>query len=1124
MARSLLSSRRRLVSSVLALVVMSSMLVLATSPAEAKSKATPKISVKASATTITARESTTLSGKVSRVKTPEKVVLKRKSGKKWVSVKTIRTAKSGKFTYAFRPPAGAQSYRVEKKATSKLKAARSKTLRVTVLTPGTVSASVSPAELEVGQSALVTGSANPFQAGAPVELQRANGGTWSTVATSVVTGGGTFSIPHAPAAGVWSYRVVKPRDGLHAAATSSPVTTDAAGPASLMVDIVGLPAGRDAAVTVTGPTGSQSLTSSKTLASVARGAWTVTASDVTVATDGYYPTTPSQTVTIARGQSQLVTVNYGIVVPETTQVLESGEVTDLEQQSEGIAELTVASSADVSTGDVVAAGVGPSTPTGLLGKVTAVDGQQVTVDTTDVTLLDAVDAGTFDVSMPLTNDDVVDPGELADGDVEPLNTNDFRAQAVKQAADDSSVSREMNRNLTCQAGGSAEIGAEFEFKPTVKFNATWELFQGVTSAQLTAGIEQTSQVKATLSGAASCTLERSRVLNKPVTFRPITFVVGPVPVVLVPTLQFYIDGSAGFEATAEAGAQQKFTADAGLRYVKNSGFTPVQAVSSTVSQIGPSFAGEATAVAGVAPELKILLYGVAGPRVYVRGSVEADAQAAAAVGSASLDWNIDARLKGAAAMDIDALNLHSGELEIFNRKWDVANGRLAYTPPPAAVITTTSLPNATVGTAYNQQLKTADNRPGAWSISAGSLPAGLSLNGDRITGTPTAAGTRTFTVRFKPGGTADTQSLTLTVGAADGSSDPGWTNLAAGSWHSCGTRAGGELYCWGESSSGQLGVGDTTLRSTTPTRVGAATDWTTITVGETHTCGTRAGGALYCWGDNGNGQLGIGDYTERVTPTRVGDATDWTSVTAGMYNTCGTRAGGALYCWGSNEWGQLGVGDNTLRSTTPTRVGAATDWSSVTAGNTHLCGTRAGGELYCWGYNSSGQLGIGDNTLRFTPARVGVATDWSSVTVGENHTCGTRGGGELHCWGSNGNGQLAIDHVGDRYTPARVGDATDWTNIAIGSFSTCGTRTGGELYCWGYNEYGQLGVGDTAFRFVPTRVGDATDWTNIAIGNSSTCGTRTGGELYCWGYNEYGQLGVGDTTDRSTPTRVGGPA
>ena len=1007
--------------SLLGAVVASSMLVLATGPAEAKAKVAPKVSVKVSATTVTAGEPTTITGKVSRVKARQKVVLVRKNGRKWATVKMIRTAKSGAFRYAFKPPAGAQTYRVQLQATSKLKAARSKSVGVAVLTPGTVTASVSRAELEVGQSVAVTGSASPFRAGAPVELQRASGGSWSTVATSAVAAGGSFSIPHTPAAGVWSYRVVKPRDGLHAAATSSTVTTDAAGPASLIVDIIGLPTGRSAAVTVTGPAGSQSLTSSRTITNAARGVWTVTATDVAVGTDGYYATAPSQTVTVSRGQSQVVTVDYGVVVPETTEVLSAAQVTDLVQGPDGTAELTVTSSTsvDVATGDVVAAGVGPNTPTGLLGKVTAVDGNQVTVNTTDVTLLDAVDAGTFDMSMPLTNDDVIDPGELADGDVEPLRMGDRRAQALKQAAEDVSVKRNLKKNLTCKKGLSATASAELEFAPTVRFSAEWDLFQGVTKAQLTAGIEQTSRVKATVDGAASCELKATALLKKPVTFRPITFVVGPVPVVLVPELQFYLDGTANAEGSAEAGVRQKFTADAGLKYVKGTGFSPVQSISNTVSLIGPSFAGHAEAEVGLAPQLKMLLYGVEGPRVRLRGSVEADAQAAVNVQSASLDWNVDLRLKGEVAMDIEALDLRSGNLEIFNRKWDVANGRVGYTPPPPAVITTSSLPDATVGTAYDQQLATADNRPGAWSISSGTLPTGLGLSGDRITGTPRVAGTRTFTIRFKPAGAAVTRSLTLTVGAADGSPESGWTNLAAGSWHSCGTRAAGELYCWGASGNGQLGIGATALPSTTPTRVGAATDWTTIAVGESHTCGTRAGGELYCWGDNGNGQLGIGEYTERATPTRVGTATDWTSVTAGMYNTCGTRADG---------------------------------------------------ELYCWGHNSSGQLGLGDNALRFTPTRVGVGTDWTNIAVGENHTCGTRAGGELYCWGSNGNGQLAIDHVGDRYTPARVGTATDWTTIAIGSSSTCGTRADGELYCWGRNEYGQLGVGDTTDRSTPARV------------------------------------------------------
>lgn len=88
---------------------------------------------------------------------------------------------------------------------------------------------------------------------------------------------------------------------------------------------------------------------------------------------------------------------------------------------------------------------------------------------------------------------------------------------------------------------------------------------------------------------------------------------------------------------------------------------------------------------------------------------------------------------------------------------------------------------------------------------------------------------------------------------------------------------------------------------------GSATNWTAVAFGSYHACGI-AGGALYCWGSNDNGQLGLGNVTQFTTPQQVGLATNWTSISAGDDNTCGV-AGASLYCWGGNTNGQLGLGN-----------------------------------------------------------------------------------------------------------------------------------------------------------------------------------------------------------------------
>src|SRR5690606_33171905 len=85
-------------------------------------------------------------------------------------------------------------------------------------------------------------------------------------------------------------------------------------------------------------------------------------------------------------------------------------------------------------------------------------------------------------------------------------------------------------------------------------------------------------------------------------------------------------------------------------------------------------------------------------------------------------------------------------------------------------------------------------------------------------------------------------------------------------------------------------------------------DWVDVEAG-VHTCGIRAGGRLFCWGPNSHGQLGLGTLTPRFAPTRVGTATDWIDLGVGERHTCGVREQGSqLLCWGRNFDGQLGDG------------------------------------------------------------------------------------------------------------------------------------------------------------------------------------------------------------------------
>jgi alpha-tubulin suppressor-like RCC1 family protein len=150
-----------------------------------------------------------------------------------------------------------------------------------------------------------------------------------------------------------------------------------------------------------------------------------------------------------------------------------------------------------------------------------------------------------------------------------------------------------------------------------------------------------------------------------------------------------------------------------------------------------------------------------------------------------------------------------------------------------------------------------------------------------------------------------------------------------------------------------------------------------VAAGASHSCVLRAG-ELFCFGQNHSGQLGDATMKEQHSAVRVGADSDWSQVVAGDAHTCGRR-GGAIYCWGKDEDGQLGNGEGSKSpALTPQRVGTGADWGAVAAGGDHTCAIRQGA-LYCWGRNTQGQLGDGTNVNRHAPTRVGTDTDWIAV-------------------------------------------------------------------------------------------------------------------------------------------------
>ena len=305
---------------------------------------------------------------------------------------------------------------------------------------------------------------------------------------------------------------------------------------------------------------------------------------------------------------------------------------------------------------------------------------------------------------------------------------------------------------------------------------------------------------------------------------------------------------------------------------------------------------------------------------------------------------------------------------------------------------------------------------------------------------------------------------------------------------------------------------------------------TTFSAGANHSLAIKSDGTLWSWGWNGNGATGRGVIAgSQNTPAQVGTATNWRSVSAGLNHSLGLRADGSLWSWGSNGNGKTGLNTIAGDQTTPIQVGTATNWTQVSAGNLHSLGIRSDGTLWAWGTNLDGRTGLGTTTgNQLTPAQVGTATNWASVSAGNTHSLAIASDGTLWAWGSNSLGRTGLGTLaGTQNTPLQVGSATNWTQVSVGDAHSLAVRADGTLWAWGDNTQGRTGLGTLAgIQDSPLQVGSATDWLSAYASHNGnhSFGMRLDGTLWAWGRNAEGQLGLGNAgtgTDRSVPTLVG---
>lgn len=244
----------------------------------------------------------------------------------------------------------------------------------------------------------------------------------------------------------------------------------------------------------------------------------------------------------------------------------------------------------------------------------------------------------------------------------------------------------------------------------------------------------------------------------------------------------------------------------------------------------------------------------------------------------------------------------------------------------------------------------------------------------------------------------------------------------------------------------------------------------------------------------------------------------------GDTHTCAVLGSGDLYCWGGNLYGQLGIGTTTAVSV-PTRIAFQARFRRVAASGSFTCAVTSQGTVLCWGNNLSSQLGPGQSITQTTPVTVaGIDVGITDITAGYGHACALTQSRGVKCWGDNGSGQVGAGTVAWSEPPRDVIGLTSGVHtIVAGRGHTCAVTDQRKLFCWGANHDGQLGNGVNGTSNVPVEVLGVSDVADVAAGWHHTCAIISGGGIKCWGRNDEQQLGNGSTIDSLTPVTVTGP-
>jgi alpha-tubulin suppressor-like RCC1 family protein len=324
------------------------------------------------------------------------------------------------------------------------------------------------------------------------------------------------------------------------------------------------------------------------------------------------------------------------------------------------------------------------------------------------------------------------------------------------------------------------------------------------------------------------------------------------------------------------------------------------------------------------------------------------------------------------------------------------------------------------------------------------------------------------------------------------------------------------LFVWGNNNSFQLGLGDNHNRSTPEKHSSLSQlDLRSISCSQYHALATTINGELLVWGKK------PGDTTERKTPEKVTSMSNENvvQVSAGGYFSLALTSKGKIFSEGNNDKCQLGQGDNQQRTTFTEITSIPTNITFISSGYQHTLALDENGDVWSWGSNSGGELGLGHNNNQPTPTKVILPSPITQISAGGEFSAALSKEGVLFLWGHSSEGQIGLGSTDHKNTPQQLPLSETVVYFSCGSNHVLALTENGKLLSWGYNDYGQLGHGDTTGRLSPTEISFdfGAEIATIACGAYHSLVFTKSGNIFIWGSSENCELGFEDPIDQDVP-------